>query len=141
MSTYSSKPHTASASAGTVYSRINNLGSLQERINALPEDIRSKLGEVTFTDDSIVINAGPVGAITFNVVERIEPTRVALEAQNSPVPLRLSLNLTPKDADHTDIVTTIDIDIPMMLRPIVGPKMQEAADKLGELVGNINYNA
>ena len=65
MSTYSSKPHTASASAGTVYSRINNLGSLQERIDALPEDIRSKLGEVTFTDDTIVINAGPVGAITF----------------------------------------------------------------------------
>lgn len=141
MSTYSSKPHIAAAPASAVYSRINSLGSLQERIDALPDDIRSQLGEVTFTDDSIVINAAPVGAITFNVVERTEPTRVALEAANSPVPLRLSLNLTPRGEAETEIVTTIDIDIPMMLKPMVGPKMQQAADKLGELVGRINYNA
>ncbi len=141
MSTYSSKPQTTDAPIDKVYDRVSHIGSLQNRIDALPDEIRTKLGDVKFTDDSIVLNAAPVGAITFNVVERNAPSRVALAAENSPVPVTLSINLTAKGDNSTDIVTAIDIDIPPMLRPMVGGKLQEAADKLGELVGKINYNA
>lgn len=141
MAKYSSKPQTTDAAIEKVYDRVSHVGSLQERIDALPEEIRAKLGDVKFTDDSIVLNATPVGAITFNVVERTAPTRVALAAENSPVPVTMSIDLAAKGDSATDIVTTIDIDIPPMLRPMVGGKLQEAADKLGELVGQINYNA
>lgn len=141
MSTYTSKPQLTEAPIEAVYERISHLGSLQERIEALPADIRAKLGEVTFTDDSIVINAGPVGAITFDVVERTAPVHVALQAQNSPVPLKLSLNLKQQGETTTELTVVIEIDIPVMLKPMIGPKMQDAVDKLAELVGKINYNA
>ena len=141
MAKYSSKPQTTDAAIEKVYDRVSHIGSLQERIESLPEEIRAKLGDVKFTDDSIVLNAAPVGAITFNVVERTAPTRVALAAENSPVPVTMSIDLTANGDSATDIVTTIDIDIPPMLRPMVGGKLQEAANKLGELVGQINYNA
>ena len=63
MTTYSSKPVDVAMPASTVFDRISNLGTFQERIDQLPEDIKAKIGSVTFTEDTIVINAAPMGDI------------------------------------------------------------------------------
>lgn len=102
----------------------------------IPQEVRDKVGNVRFDADSITIEAAPVGEITLEVVERIAPTRVKLQAKSSPVPMNLLIELDPKSADSTAVVTSIDVDIPMFLRPMVGGKMQEAADKFGELIGS-----
>ncbi len=87
-----------------------------------------------FEPDAIVITAAPVGEIRFAVKERIKPSSVKLSAEQSPVPLTLSVNLTPDSDSSTNAVSQIDVEIPAMLKPMVGGKMQEAADKFGELI-------
>lgn len=139
MTTYSSKPVDVNMSAATVFDRISNLGSFQERIDQLPEEVRAKIGSVTFTDDTIVINAAPMGDVTLRVTERIPSKRLALSAENSPVPLTLAVNLNEKGADSTEVVTAIDVEMPAMLRPMVGPKLQEAAEKFGDMIKNLAF--
>ena len=34
-------------------------------------------------------------------------------------------------------MATIDVDIPVMLKPLVGGKMQEAADKFSEMLSTL----
>ncbi|WP_304467838.1 hypothetical protein, partial [uncultured Muribaculum sp.] len=63
--------------------------------------------------------------------------RVAFTAESAPVPLIMSINLDAKTPESTEIVTAIDVEIPAMLRPMVGPKLQEAADKFGDMVKNL----
>ena len=87
-----------------------------------------------FTDDSISINAAPVGQLKFVVKERIAPSKVTLEAAQSPVPLRLVVELEPDGDDAAIATSIIDVEIPVMLRPLVGGKLQEASDKFGELL-------
>lgn len=139
MTTYSSKPVDVNMSAATVFDRISNLGSFQERIDQLPEEVRAKIGSATFTDDTIVINAAPMGDVTLRVTERIPSKRLALSAENSPVPLTLAVNLNEKGADSTEVVTAIDVEMPAMLRPMVGPKLQEAAEKFGDMIKNLAF--
>ncbi len=139
MTTYSSKPVDVALAASTVYDRIGNLGSFQERIESLPGEVRAKIGSVTFTDDTIVINAAPMGDMTLRVTERIPAKRIALTAENSPVPIVLSVNMEEKDAELTQVVTSIDVDMPAMLRPMVGPKLQEAAEKFGDMIKNLAF--
>ena len=100
----------------------------------MPEEAKQKIGDVQFTDDSISINAAPVGQLKFVVKERIAPSKVTLEAAQSPVPLRLVVELEPDGDDAAIATSIIDVEIPVMLRPLVGGKLQEASDKFGELL-------
>jgi hypothetical protein len=39
---------------------------------------------------------------------------------------------------ETDVVTRIDVEIPAIVRPMVGPQLQKAADKFGELISGLS---
>ena len=139
MTTYSSKPVELPMSADQVYNRISNIQGFQERIDQLPADVKAKIGNVSFGEDKIVINAAPMGDMTLKVSEKIPGKRVALTAENAPVPIILSVNLQEKGADATEVITSIDVDMPAMLRPMVGPKLQEAAEKFDDMIKNLSF--
>ncbi len=99
--------------------------------------MKSKLGELRFEPDALVINTPQLGAIKLQVVER-SANRVVFEAAASMVPLRTVVDVVPDKQDAASILTaSFDVDIPVMLRPLIGGKLQEAADKMAEMLGNI----
>lgn len=136
MSKYMSKPVVLNRSAEELFDHISDFSALQERIDKMPEEVKTKLGEVRFTDDTIELNAQPVGAIKFEVAERIRPSRIRLSGVQTPIPINIIVDLMEKTSDSTEITTTFDVDIPMMLRPLIGNKLQEAADKFSEMFHN-----
>ena len=138
MAKYSSKPATLGMPVDVVYGRVSRLSGLQEKLDQLPQDQLAKIGEVKFDDDSVTINAPQVGEIRFDVIERQEPNKVVFAAANMPVPLKLAVDLAEETPESTRIVSTIDVDIPAMLRPLVGGKMQEAADRFTDLIHQLN---
>ncbi|MDE5821549.1 MAG: hypothetical protein K2H63_03580 [Paramuribaculum sp.] len=134
MASYSSKPAVINKPVDEVYERISNIGAYQQKLDSLPAEVREKIGDVRFEDDAIVITAAPVGEIRFAVKERVSPSKVTLAAEQSPVPLNLTVNLEPESESSTKATSVIDVEIPAMLKPMIGGKMQEAADKFGELI-------
>lgn len=137
MSKYSSKPAVVNRPIGELYARFNDLSFFGEKINELPAEQVEKIGDVSFTADSISINTPQIGTLTFRIVERVEPTKVVFGSPGSPVPLTMSVDFKAIDETSTEVSTVIDVEIPMMLRPLVGPKLQEAADKFGEMMTNL----
>lgn len=137
MTTYSSKTIELQMPVEAVYARISDIGGFQSRIDQLPEEVRSKIGSVRFTDDSIIINAAPMGDMVLKVTERIPEKRVAFTAQGAPVPLVMAINLEAVGEDKTNVTTSIDVEIPVILKPMVGPKLQEAAEKFGDMIRNL----
>ena len=136
MAKYSGKAVTVNRPAADLYQRISDLSSFQERLNELPEEARQKLGEVKFTSDRMIINAPAVGEIAFVIAERVPNTLLRLAAENSPLPFNIVMNFIEKSPDTTEVQTNLDVDIPPMLRPMVGGKLQQAADKFGEMFSN-----
>lgn len=137
MTTYSSNPVTLPLSAEVVYDRVSNLGAYQDKLNELPAEVKAKMGDVTFEEDKITINSGPTGAMTLKIAEKVPGKRVALQAENAPVPIFLSINLEPKGGESTEVVTSIDVEMPAMLKPLVGPKLQQAASQFGDMIKNL----
>lgn len=134
MSTYKGKVALVQQPVAQVYDKISNLSTYQQRLESLPGELRAKLGDVRFTDDSIIIAAQPVGEITFRLVERVAPSLVRLEAVQSPVPFAIKIQLEPEGENATRVNPELNVDIPAMLKPMVGGKLQEAADKFGDLI-------
>ena len=50
------------------------------------------------------------------------------------------IDITAIDESSSEVVTAIDVEIPAMLRPLIGGKMQEAANRFGEMIGKLNGN-
>lgn len=138
MAKYKSTPTTINRSAEELFDRFSDLSHLQGALDGLTPEQRSQVGEVEFTADGIKIVTPQVGAIEFNVKERVRPGRIVFGTASSPVPLTMSMDIKPLSESSSQVETTIDVEIPMMLKPLVGPQLQKAADKFGELITRLS---
>lgn len=136
MAKYTGDPVTINKKTDQVFERIANIGSYQQYLDQLPDEIKSKIGDVRFSDDAIIITAAPVGEIVLKLVEKQTPSSLKFEAQGAPVPLFVDIALADK-GEATELTPVIDVEVPAMLRPFVAPKMQEAANQMGKMLGNL----
>lgn len=138
MSTYKGKPAIINKSAQAVYAQMSDLSTLQTKLDSLPAEQLAAVGEIRCTTDSLTVVTPQIGELTFKVIERVEPSKVVFTAAGSPIPLTMAVNLEPKDTDSCVVTTSIDIEIPAVMRAMVGSKLQQAADKFGEMIGTLN---
>ncbi len=136
MTTYSSAPVTVNCPAATLASKFEDFTALNDRLESLSPEERARVGEVSFTKDSMVLNTPQAGKIELSVAERT-PENLALETKNFPVPIKLRVSFKPVDAEKTEVQGFIDADIPMMLKPLVGPMLQKSADQFGALFSRL----
>lgn len=138
MAQYKSKPTTVNRSADELFQRLSDLSRLQDALDKLPQEQRDKVGTVEFKADSFKIQTPQVGDIAFKVIDRQAPSRVVFGTESSPVPLTMALDIAPAGETSSTVTATIEVEIPAMLRPLVGPQLQKAADQLGNLIGTLN---
>lgn len=139
MATYKSKPARVNRPAEEIYSRFSDMNALQEQMNNLPEEQRKQIGDVEFTSDTLKITTPQVGEIAFEIKERVAPSKIVFGTASSPVPLTMEVNIAPDGEDAAKVTTVIDVEIPAIVRPIIGPQLQKAADKFGELISGLSH--
>lgn len=137
MAKYTGKDTIVNQPAQALYDKIRNLKNLQDKLDTLPEDIKAKMGELRFTEDSLIVVTPQVGEVELKVKECVEPTKIVFMTANSPLPLELCMNFKAIDENSTTVNTSIEVDVPMMLRPLIGPQLQKAADTLGETLSKL----
>ena len=136
MSKYTSKPALVNRPAEELSAKFGDFRQLQQALDNLDAEQKAKVGDVAFTEDSIKISTPQVGDIVLKAVERTA-SRIRLEAQHSPVPMNLVVDFNAVSPESTEVTGTIDVDLPMMLRPLVGPTLQKAADQFGSLFASL----
>lgn len=136
MATYTSEPVTVARTPAELAEKFSDFSVLQQRLDEMPQEMRQKVGEVEFTADSIIINTPQVGQIQLQAIERT-PSGVVLEAKNSPVPMKLKVKFDAEGEDSSRVQGAIEVDIPMVLKPLIGPTMQKAADQFGKLFSSL----
>jgi len=138
MATYKSTPQTVERPAEALFDRFTDLSTLQTALEGLTDEQRRQIGDVKFTADSISIVTPQVGEIAFQVTDRVRPSKVVFGTKSSPVPLTMAVDIKPLSDNSSEVQTVIDVEIPAMLRPLIGPQLQKAADKFGELIAGLS---
>ncbi len=138
MAKYESKPVAVNQPIEALFDRFSDISLFQQKIEEIPAEERAKIGDVTFEADAICINTPQVGQLKFQVTERTAPGHIVFSAVGSPIPLSMVIDIKSISESVSEVVTAIDVEIPAMLRPLIGGKMQEAADKFGEMIGKLN---
>lgn len=144
MAKYNSKEIELNISAENLYSKVSNPENLRDLIDKIPadkisEDKRSLLEKITVSKDTITVAGSPVGALSFKITEKREPELVKLSGEGSPVPLALTMNIAPAGADKCKARVDVDIEIPALLKPMIGGQIQKIADGFGDLLHTLPF--
>lgn len=144
MAQYSSDEVRLPASADVVFNKLSNLENLRSLLekvpqDSVPEDKRDVFNNLKITSDSITVPGAPMGELTFRVTEKIAPSLIKLTGEGVPVPLSLSMHLTPEGENASKAKVVIDIEIPAMLKPMVGGHIQKMADQFGQVLTAIPF--
>ena len=142
METYKSDKVTINHNINLIYSKLSDPSIFKAQIDSnmdrLPDEAREHLKSVKFEEDGISVES-PMGTLKLSVSESQEPTMVKYTAQSSPVPFGVTINLESVDENTTQAVTELNIELPFMLKAMVGGKLSEGAQKMGELIAKLPY--
>lgn len=134
MEKYESKIKVVKASADALYSALSDLSRIKD---ALPAQASEVAKDAEFTADECSFTVDKIGRVAISIAEKTPASLVkyALKAA-MPVSANLFMQIkdAPDDSGESRLKVTMTADIPMMLRPLVGNKLQEVVDKIAEAV-------
>ena len=144
MTTYSSHDINLQASAQNVFDKLSNLENLKNMLDKvpadkIPDDKRQMFENIKITPDTIEIPGAPMGNLVFRVVERVEPSLIRLAGEGIPMAMELVLNIKPVSDVASTAKVDFKIDIPALLKPMVGGQIQKITDQFGQVLGAIPF--
>lgn len=152
MSRYESQVKTIYATQPNVYARLSDLSQLQAIKDRLTDEqkamIKAKMDEATkgkvsvsgfaFTEDTASCNIQGM-PLCIRIIDREPMKTIKFAAENSPVSATLWIQLIGTGPYETKAKVTLDVDIPFFLKPMVGKKLDGAADQIAEALTRIPY--
>ncbi len=136
MSKYESSIKTVPYPQENVYRNISDLSNLERIRDRIPSD---KVQDFSFDSDSVTVNVPPVGQVSMRIVERDEPKCVKFEAEQSPMPFNLWIQVLPVDEQTSKMKVTVKADIPFMLQALVSSHLQDGVEKVAEALAQVPY--
>ena len=119
-----------------VYRNLSDLNNLERVRDRIPED---KLQDFQFDSDSVQVSVAPVGTIKLRIIEREENKCVKFEAEQSPLPFNLWIQVLPVNEAESKMKVTVKADIPFMLKGMVAGPLQDGVEKIADALAQIPY--
>ena len=80
-----------------------------------------------------------MGVIKLRIIDREENKCVKFEAEQSPVPFNVWVQVLPVDEATSKMKVTVDADIPFMLKGLVSGPLQDGVEKIADALSQIPY--
>lgn len=119
-----------------VYRNISDLSNLECVRDRIPQD---KLQDFQFDSDSVQVSVSPVGTIKLRICEREDNKCVKFEAEQSPLPFNLWIQVLPVDSASSKMKVTVKADIPFMLKGMVSGPLQDGVEKIADALSQIPF--
>lgn len=121
-----------------VYSMLCDLNNINRIKDKLPDD---KVKNLTFDSDSISIDAPMAGHVKLKIINRKPSEEIKFETENSPLPFNLWIQILPTSETSSKMKLTLKAELNPFIKGMVSNMMQEAVDKIAEILEIIPYEA
>lgn len=136
MSKFESSVKQIPYSQEAVYRCISNLENLERVRDRVPED---KVKDFRFDHDSVTVNVAPVGELTMRIINREEPKCVKFEAEKSPIPFKLWIQVLPVTEASSKMKLTLEADINPFIKGMVSGPLQDGIEKIADALAMVPY--
>lgn len=134
-------------------SDMNNLSGLVEKLQdpAVKEKLKEQMTEeklqsvqgyldsMKLDSDSVSINVSPIGELGFRIVEK-EPNKcVKFASTNSPVGLKMWIQVVPTSETSSKLKLTVDADVNPFLAAMVSKPLKDGVEKMADVLALMPY--
>ena len=119
-----------------IFAMLSDMSNLERVKDRIPQD---KLKDFTFDTDTCSFTVDPVGPIQFQIIEREPNKTIKFSTTNSPVPLLMWIQLKQVADNDTKLKMTVRADLNPFIKPMVSKPLQEAVDKISEIIARLPY--
>ena len=119
-----------------IFAMLSDMSNLERIKDRIPQD---KIKEFTFDTDTCSFTVEPVGSIMFRIVERDPNKTIKFSTTNSPVPLLMWIQLKQTTENETKMKMTVRADLNPFIKPMVSKPLQDAVDKISEIIAHLPY--
>ena len=103
------------------------------------QQIADKVQNMQFDTDSISVDTGMMGTVTLRIIEREVNKTIKFEAENSPVPLNLWIQLLPTGETSCKLKLTVKAELNFFIRKMVEKPLREGVNRLADMLAMIPY--
>lgn len=115
------------------------LEQLDERVPGTDaQSLRQQLESMTFSEDTVTMDS-PLGKVTLRIVEREAPKCVKLEAEGSPLPLTLWVQVLPVAEAESKMRVTLGAEVNVFMKAMVSKPLQQAVDGIADMLASLPY--
>lgn len=122
--------------------KLNDPAVLQQVGERVPgtdaESLRRQLETMTLSEDTVTMDS-PLGKVTLRIVEREAPKCVKLEAEGSPLPLTLWVQVLPVADGGSKMRVTLGAEVNVFMKAMVSKPLQQAVDGIADLLASLPY--
>ena len=123
-------------SQADVYAKLSDLNNLESVKDKIPQD---KVQDLSFDTDTLSFSMAPVGKLTLRIIEREPEKSIKFEAENSPLPFNLWVQIVPTTETECKIKLTIKAEINPFIKGMIQKPLQDGLEKMADMLANIQY--
>lgn len=136
MSKFESEIKTINSHIDVVYAKLSDLSNLEQVKDKIPQD---KLKDVEFDAESFRFTVDPVGKIGLRIIERDALKTIKFKSEHAPIDFFVWIQLKETGDSETKAKLTLQADLNPFIKGMVSKPLQEAIDKLADLIAGFPY--
>ncbi len=140
MTDYVSQIKAIVAPRSAVYDKLSKLSNLAGIGDKLKGSELEKVDIEAIDDDTCAFNIPKAGRLVLRIVEREENKTIKFEAEASPIPLTMWVQLLEPNPNDTRLRLTLRTDLNFMMRKMLGNKLEEGVNRLADMMAMLPYH-
>ncbi len=135
MITIKSSPQTVEANAGKIFETLSDFRNLEK----VKSKISHNVNDLEIDADTLRVSVAPLGTVVVRVKECEPFKRIRYVSEKSIVSFELQINLEPVSEEKTDLQLQLDAEVPMMIKMMLGNKLDGFVEKFAEQLSKFPY--
>ena len=132
MTTYESEIKTISSTEEVVFDILGNLNNLSKVADN--KAVGDKIKDLQYDTDSCSFAVEGFGRIGFRIVEREPFKTIKLEAENTPVPINVWIQLKQVADNDTKMKLTLKAELPAMIKMMLDKKLKDGINAIADFL-------
>ena len=132
MTPYESEIKTISSSEEVVFDILGNLNNLSKVADN--KAVGDKIKDLQYDTDSCSFAVEGFGRVGFRIVEREPFKTIKLEAENTPVPINVWIQLKQVADNDTKMKLTLKAELPAMIKMMLDKKLKDGINAIADFL-------
>ncbi len=132
MTTYESEIKTISSTEEVVFDILGNLNNLSKVADN--KAVGDKIKDLQYDTDSCSFAVEGFGRVGFRIVEREPFKTIKLEAENTPVPINVWIQLKQVADNDTKMKLTLKAELPAMIKMMLDKKLKDGINAIADFL-------